>query len=270
MLKLALLVVVLVSQSLAGFDQMATNPRTRGLGGNATAIGGDSWSALRNPALLNTIPDWEGSVFCTPGRFGLTELSTMGAVLGRRIGAGGAAIAVTTFGFSLYRELSAGIAFGYPLGPFSAGLSLTGYGVSIVNYGSAWTLGLDAGCTIGISDGLLWGLCLRNVNRPEIGKTGEPISRSWSSGLSFVPVTGGLIALEYEKPESADPALSVGVEYRIVRELELRGGISDVPPLLSAGFGVHLDPVVVEYAVTVHQELGPMHSFGLSVRWGEE
>jgi hypothetical protein len=270
MFKVSLFLMVFSSVSLAGFDGLPSGPRIGGMGGTCTAVTGDIWAAVHNPALLNRAKGWDGSVTCMPGQFGLDELTHVAAGLMTGVGPGGAAISLRSFGFELYRELTVTASVGCPFGPVGAGISVRYYSVAISSYGSASTLGLDAGCTIELINGLTWGCALMNLNSPTIGSSREPVPRSFSSGVAMELFPYGLIAIDYSKEESCVPTLSVGLEYAVLGEWKLRCGLSDVPGLLAAGVGVRLDALSFDYAASFHQELGLTHALSLSLKWGGE
>jgi hypothetical protein len=65
-----------------------------------------------------------------------------------------------------------------------------------------------------------------------------------------------LITTEFEKVLNANADFKAGVEYKLIKIVALRGGISVNPFKQFAGFGINYKKVLVDFAVASHPVLG--------------
>jgi hypothetical protein len=252
-----------------GFERADAGARSRGAGGASLARSGDAWSALVNPAGLARIRGPQAGFHVSPAPFGLSELSYKAAVAAVPLPFGAAALSASVSGYSLYTEQNVGCSLAFRLPGFDAGISIVRSAASIERYGSAATLGVDAGIVADLIDGLRAGLRLRRLNGPTIGASAEPLAHSAAVGVAFVPDRAIELQADVEKEERREPALRVGVEASIVPELALRLGFADHPSTLHCGAGIVVGAVAFDYAYIHHQDLGPTQEWSLTVRLGE-
>ena len=266
---LVILVLVLSQISRAGLQQSEAGSRAKALGGAYAAAGGDAWTLFFNVGGLSRLERNEVSFFYSPSPFGLPELGVEAAAIGLRTNFGVIGLAARRFGFELYREVSATLAYAYSVSNIGFGLSLNRHSVAISRYGSASALGLDAGLLAILSNRLACGLSVKNLNAPRIGVAREPLPQVFAIGIEYIPAGGVSLVGDYRKESGRAGAARFGFEYRIVTALALRAGFSDAESRTTGGIGVQYGLFRLDYAFESHQELGWTHEFTLSIRWGE-
>lgn len=271
MRRQTLLALLLISSSAWGaFEQSPHGARALGLGGTTVSVRGDPWSAFVNPACLSVRTGTSAALEYLPALFGIGELERGGISLGRTFSFGTAALSMSTLGFELYREASVQLAGARELSERVAlGISLDLYSLAIRGYGSDQALGLDVGILVCLGPGLTYGVALHNANRPSIGSAAEPLPQSLTMGISVQPLPAALVAISAEKDSRFPFELSAGAEYCFEDLLTLRIGVTHEPSTIAAGIGVRTSQVCMDYAYSVHPDLGDTHCFSLSfvVSW---
>ncbi|MEK7249604.1 MAG: hypothetical protein AAB209_04195, partial [Bacteroidota bacterium] len=138
--------------------------------------------------------------------------------------------------------------------------------LSIQNYGSASTIGIDVGVLVDISDEVRWGFAAFNLNAPTIGAAKEKLPQVFSTGVTYNPIQEAIIAASIVKDIRYPTELHIGVEYSLMEMIALRAGTTSDPNTLNAGVGIHYSFVQVDYAFSSHSELGMTHQFSLSLK----
>jgi len=179
-----------------------------------------------------------------------------------------AAVALTgvTYGFTLYRELSIGLAASVSwTRSLRIGIALTASRLAIQGYGSDVTFGIDAGATWDLTSDLRFGCAATNLNGPTLGKKREKLPQSLTFGLAYSPSDEVLLAVDMVKDVKFPAELRAGIEYTVLRALSLRMGTTRQPSSWSAGCGIHLSTIDFDYAFSRHDQLGWVHRLGLSL-----
>jgi hypothetical protein len=68
--------------------------------------------------------------------------------------------------------------------------------------------------------------------------------------------TGDDFSFGKGRETSFDPSLKLGLEYRIIDEVYVRGGLSSNPGQYTFGFGINLNRFTIDFASSVHNVLG--------------
>jgi len=254
------------SSATAAFERFPEGGRCSAMGGAMTAVPHDAWASLSNPALLATLEEQCGGISWTPGMFGLPELRRTSGVLTTAVGEGSVAAHLEDFGFDQYRETTVGVLYGCRLNPlFNVGVALRWCGVAIRDYGSDWTLSLDAGVVCTLADDLSLGFSACNINRATIGAAKESIPQSIRVGVVLLPMPEVTFCGELSKESRFPSVIAFGLEYRIAAQCAVRGGITTGEPQYSAGLGFRVSAIRLDYAVTSHAELGATHLISITV-----
>lgn len=268
-----LMCIVLASatcSSYAAFERTGKGSVQAAMGGAGVAVTGNPWSPFSNPALITAISGRVVSVTVVPQQFGLSELSEGSLCFIEPTTVGLFGLSAVRSGFELYREMLVGLSFGYPVADqFSVGVTVTYNSVLITNYGSDWTIGIDAGATVVFTKDLHWGFALYNANAPAIGQIDEPLPQVYSTGLEYKPLNGVVVATDVVKDIRYPAELRFGLQYTIFDLLSFRGGTSLEPSLMTAGLGVHYAGFQFDYALLSHHVLGVTHQFSVSI-WTDE
>jgi hypothetical protein len=81
-------------------------------------------------------------------------------------------------------------------------------------------------------------------------------------GYTFNPKVR--VGVEIEKDLRNRAIFRAGVEYHIVPVLYLRAGLSTQPGMNSAGFGIQLKPIRIDFSFGFHPQLGMTPASGIS------
>lgn len=261
--------LLLASHLLAfgGFEQTEAGARPASMGGAYIGLANDVWAIFYNVAGLSDLKSREASFFYTPGQFGLSELrrSTLAIGFPTRFGIFG--LAARRYGFDLYHEVTWTASYAREVSGLSVGVNLNYHTVSIQNYGSSGTIGIDVGVLLKLSRHVQWGIAAKNVNSPTIGESGEPLPQTFSAGIAYLPTPRFSLTLDYVKETNFDPSTKFGFEYRVIDAVALRGGVSDRPSEYAGGIGIQHGIFVIDYAFFMHQELGITHQGSILIRW---
>jgi len=267
MRSIFLIVLAVVETASAGFEHRDTGGRSRALGGAVSGLAGDVYAVWHNAGGLAGITANEISVFYDPGSYGLTELSYRGMVAAIPANAGVIGLSATRYGFELYRESEFGIAFARDIDEIGFGIRITYYSVTIQNYSSGGTFGIDAGLLIPVNDRLTSGIALRNVGAPSIGSSGEKLPQYVSLGIAYAPLESMKLLLDCGKEGGFDASPKIGVEYWPVESIALRAGASEVPSSTACGIAVRFSSWECDYALSRHGDLGWSHQASLTFQW---
>jgi hypothetical protein len=262
-LLLALLVLH-AQKATAGFERIALPPRVlaRAL---SPSYAGDVESLLLNPSAIAPLQSLYVSAFHSPSPFDLSQLSNGGVFAASPLKFFNVGLAVTSTGFSLYRELTATATLAKELdGRFFIGCNINCDYLAIANYGTAYAVGIDVAASMQVTDDLRWGFSLLNVNRPRIGELNDELPQVYLTGISCELLTTASVFLTIVKDVRYPASGRMGVEFSPYEIVSVRFGLSDEPSRYIGGIGIHYSSVSVDYAVATHLELGLTHSFGIS------
>jgi hypothetical protein len=141
-----------------------------------------------------------------------------------------------------------------------AGLDLFGIGIS--GFGNQSALGVSIGGLWEVSANLQVGVALSTLNRPRIPRP-LPRSVAWGIGLQATPDLRLLIDLRCAT--DVDVQVLAGGELSINKHLVLRGGMHNQPWEVTAGWGLRLRSLVIDYAWVNHSSLDGTHQ--ISIGW---
>lgn len=257
---------VCVQSAEAAFEFHGIGCRAVGLGGSYVALAEGPEGIFWNPAGLTQSNDSRISIFW--GRlFTMQALSirALGGVASTPLGSIG--MGIEAYGGSLYREVSVGVAYGWALGrSLSLGARLRYGRLSIKGFGSSGMLCMDAGVCVQMVDALRWGLSVHNLAGERTAAPGERVARTVLMGIGGSPVDRIMLALDVRKDLRFPTQVGAGAEVLLSEALRFWTGVRGAPLLFSAGFGLHVDLLSIQYTVTYHGVLGASHyaSFGIT------
>lgn len=255
MIKLYFLSVFLFF-SHTGFSQILYGPKITAMG-NASVALQNVWSNNSNAAGIAAI---ENPTFALgyENRFSVKELSSKSVVgvfpiKNYRLGA-----SFQSYGNSSYSLSKSGVsltkAFGKNL--FTA-ITLNYHQISIENYGNAKAFSVEAGMQLQALPNFRIGAHIANPNQSRFAdNTEELIPAHLRFGAAFIMSNKLLISTEVEKILDAQMDLKLGLEYKILELLALRGGISANTFKQYAGFGLNYQKFEMDFSVSSHPVLG--------------
>jgi hypothetical protein len=177
---------------------------------------------------------------------------------------GAAAVYLSGFGFSLYREFEGGLAFGYEIAPrVSAGVAVRVYSLSVNGYGSAVSAGAALGFRAALADRVEALLLVDNLVRSRIGRSGESVPQVLSASIVLGPWAAltGYMSVARDPRYPAESAF--GIEWAPADIILLRCGLSMEPTMFCCGFSLLASVAAFEYGVRWHPELGLVHALSL-------
>ncbi|MEM7659763.1 MAG: hypothetical protein AAF399_26860 [Bacteroidota bacterium] len=246
--------------------------RAAGLAYAHTAVEGDAWSGVYNPASL---PGGEGLQvgLYLEQRFLLSELSLGQAVASFPVFEDQAiGVEVASFGFSEYRENFAGLSYGITfLDKISVGAKLAYTTVQIPTYGSTGALMVQIGSRVQLNPELSLGVSAFNVARArwEVQGREENLPTSISAGLAYQPSQKVLLVADVHKTELLPISFRGGIEYHLHRLLCLRVGVITEPLGFHGGLGLKLQQWTLDLAASYTDLGGYSPHLSLTYRMGQ-
>lgn len=246
------------------FDTSLPSARSAGIGGAITATGGYAPVLWKNPAGIAGLSGFQ-FISAQTQKFSLANLAQTNITAGfpTRIGAVGLGYSRT--GDEIYKESVFSFVYANTITPGTDfGLGLKTMNLSINEYGSATTAGIDIGVQNAVSQTLALGFSLSNANSPYLGVSRIPVLKNLSFGLNYKPAAGVLLAGELEKIEGHDIATKLGFENLLTKDVYFRSGLRSNPTRFSFGIGFGLARFLIDYAFITHPALPTQHflSFG--------
>ncbi len=264
---LTLFIICLNADIFCAFGQFEAGARPKALGYAFVGLADDCWSIYFNPAGLGRVKQNEIAFYYSPQKFNLKEISDAVAAGNYQTSIGNFGAGVRKYGFFLYNEISATLSYATDIYGVYLGGNLNYHTVSIRNYGSDATLGIDAGAIIPLLNKIHYGIVIKNINSPTIGKNREKMPLIIMTGISYVVVHNFILSADYHKEVRYTGSGKFGVEYNL-DVVSFRAGISDYPATFSGGLGLKYSFFQIDYAFYNHRELGITHSGTLKIIWG--
>jgi len=226
------------------------------------------WSNLENQAGLVDIKQFTIGVG-TENSFGIKELSTHTAVFALPVSSGVFGLNIAYTGFELYNHTKIGLAFGKRLSNnFNIGIQIDYLGMyadESTSNSNNFTFEIGAQkrliqkLTLGIHIFNPIGVKLNEYeNLPSIFKLGL----RYDANDKVAIFTESELESELESEQNAK--FKLGLEYKIIKQLQLRTGFSTNPAKNSFGIGYTLNKMQLDIAVNRHQLLGYSPQFSIS------
>lgn len=277
------------------FDNVDISPRARGMGDAAVAVADDAFAAYFNPAGLAGVSGTTlGNSYVKPYGLSFNEQMYLGGVIpgAPRIGNFGFGIrrfAVTyedvdlltettytlAHGIRLYEDLHSKIDVGTALNFYSLEFGST-VGVdddpgSVIDPGSDTVGGLDVGLMVTLHERTRLGVMVKNLNNPQIGEDHEELTSRLHGGVAYLPYDGVTTTFEFENTIDGETQYHMGVEFAVLGDLHLRGGVMTNPSKMTGGFGYAYQGFMINYGYSSGGgELESTHQFGMTFAWGGE
>jgi len=245
-------------------ENPSTGARSSALG-NASVCLSDVWSTQNNQAGLGYLKQSSVGIYYD-NKFLVKGLGTKAAAFAMPLKGGVIGANVTMNGNNLYNESKYGLGFAKAFNDrFSFGLQMDYLMTSIAeNYGNKGVLAAELGVHGKVIKGLSVGFHIFNPTRAKLATyTDERIPTMMKLGLNYNFSEKVFLAIETEKDIDFKSVFKVGIEYQVIKQLYLRGGVSTDPTLSSFGFGVHIDRFYLDISSTIHSVLGYSPQIGM-------
>lgn len=261
--------IVMIENCPAQFENTDLGARAVGLNGAFTSLSDNSLSVFYNPSGLGQMKYREVSVIYSPSPFGIPDISTSALTYAEPLKFGTFGLAIRNFGFDLYKETNVILSYGNGFKrKLFYGINLNYYYLSIKNYNSASTFGIDIGALAYVTDFLKWGFFAKNLSGSKIGVSEEKLARIYRTGVTVKPGEDFNIILEIEKDVKYPLSFRAGFEYSINKYAEIRSGIGTEPASFSGGISLNYKIFQIEYAIYNHNDLGITNTGTITLNFG--
>ena len=230
----------------------------------------DAFAVFQNPAGISLIPWREIGVYYSPSPFGMSELANAYGAFINPFSFGSIGIGLMSYGFDLYSEKSISVVYSRMLvEKFYAGISSEFNFVKIQNYGNSSAAQINLGALYVIDRDLRIGFYASNILRASYPGTNDQLPVNLSVGLSYDPVKNATIHVAAVKDLDFPISFKAGIEYTVIRYLDLRVGTATEPAAFSGGIGINYSYFQFNYAVLNHPDLGITHQAGIIIHFSK-
>ena len=249
-------IFIIFLYSLNSKAQVNYGPRFTALGNAAVALQ-DIWSVQKNQAGIAALENPQFSAGYE-NRFGVKELSTQSAAFVLPIKNYAFGANFQAYGVNAYRESKSGISLARAFGPkLLTAVNLNYHQIKIDNYGNAQGFSVEVGLQYEAFKNLWLGTHIANPNQSKYGNNTEQIIPAHIQfGASYKFSDQLIISSEVEKVLDGQVDFKTGLEYKVVKFVALRGGVSANPFIQYAGFGINYEKFKLDFAVASHPVLG--------------
>jgi hypothetical protein len=248
------------------------------IGGRAAALGytsvtqSDEWSVFNNQAGLAWCKMYSAGIYFE-NRFLVKDLSLKAVAVTLPAGKGAFGISFRQFGFSLYSEMNAGIAYGMRLAKrFSVGIQADYFRLHVADgFKDNSVFFCEIGLQYRAADHLWLGLHLTNpVPLKLSSRTNERLPVRMSLGASWRITEGLQSEVEVEKDLAHKPVLKAGLEYRPAKKLVMRMGLLTNPAAFTFGCGLDFGNLQFDIASSYSFVLGYSPQASLTYFFGKK
>jgi hypothetical protein len=265
-LLLSCLCVISVIQVLASGDPFPVGARALGVA-NASVTLADGWSLFNNPGGIAGIKQTY-VVFAYDNRYGMPGMQSIATGLIYPSAYGSFGFSIHRFGDDLYSEHLLGVAYSHKISRVQLGIKANYVQIHAENLGSRGRLALEFGGIAEILPQLSFGAHIYNFNQAKLAEyQDERIPTIMKAGISYKPFPKLLMVIETEKDVDFKANIKTGLEYEIVKNLQLRTGISSNPAVTHFGIGFKPRNFQFDYALRTHPNLGISHHISLAFRF---
>ncbi len=261
-----LLLILCGSTSLLSFSQgwVPMGARSMSLS-NASITLNDVWAYHHNPAALADINRVTAGV-SYENRFLLSELQSQGFAVAIPLKVGVVSIGGQLYGGQQFRTYKGGLGYSMQLAEkIYAGVQLNYMGLQLPgNYGSKSSMTAEAGIYTKFTDNWKLGFSVYNLGRAKLSEfEDDRFSTIMRIGTAYTFSGKVIVAIDFEKDLDYDLRVKTGIEYEVIKNFYLRGGIATQPVELSFGLGYQWKQIQLGLGSSYHQILGWSPHFGL-------
>ena len=235
------------------------------VGAKALSMGGvsllpaDFFSVFNNQAGLAMQNNWAIG-FAYDSYLGIDKnLSLKSAAFLIPTNSGTFGLTLNYYGYSAYNEKKIGLAYGKSLGDvFAVGLQIDYLSLSIGNeYGHAEAITFEIGILAKLSKSLQIATHIYNPFMVKMGKVNpETTPAIFKLATAYKIDDDMLLLAEYEQRTNTHGVFKIGMEYHLIEQIFIRGGLSTNPNLFSFGFGLNINGFNIDFGTSYHQVLG--------------
>ena len=247
------------------FSPLPAGARINSMGLTSGIMRSDLFSPFINAAALGRT-NGSGAAMHYTRLFGLNDLSQTSCALNIRVPFGGLGLSGQRFGTQSYMETCIHAGCGLVLIPaLSVGI-MSHLGQLAVGHETKNAWWLDTGFIYGLSDHLLIGFSVTNVNHYRITPD-EPLPQQTRISLCCCPADLLTCCLEWVKEVRFPLEIRGGIEY-CLPFIAVRAGFTDEPGRMTFGTGISLGSCRFDYALVNHSVLGNTHHVSIQIMLG--
>ncbi|HIP37175.1 MAG TPA: hypothetical protein EYG85_10010 [Crocinitomix sp.] len=269
MQKLTILIFIFISTLSFAQVPNQIGARANGLA-NSTRLINDVWSVKNNPGALGQVST-TGVGIAYQSRFLVNELANQSFVFNYHLNdKNNLGIFFQQTGFSLYRQIQTGLAYGMKLSNnLSAGISLNFHRVAFGDvYGAVNAVSASVGLMYSLNDNLDLGVNVQNINRAKLDDyQDERFPTLFNVGLKYKFNEGTFWSIEAEKDILQPLNIKSGIEILTHKIFVVRFGMNSYPFLASFGAGIKLNKFQFNIASSWHSTLGLSPSMSLNYKF---
>lgn len=247
--------------AVAAFEFHAVGARSGGLGdtfvGWAEGVEGVFWNA--------GAVAWGEGVSFTGGYerpFGMAALDAHAIGTVASTGRTAVGLGYQEYGFSLYRERTAGLTFGLRPAPrLGLGVRVRRMRLSVAGVANRGWTAFDLGAKFVVRPKVTLGLATWNAG----GVSVDVLGQGGTAGVVCQVVPNLALLVDVRKEAGRQTGVSAGVEFSPARRVMLRMGAGGRAERLSVGAGVIHGGFRIDYATLYHTVLGVSHRVSLTV-----
>ncbi|MBL3657957.1 PorV/PorQ family protein [Fulvivirga sediminis] len=258
-----LLFLLLLISCVSAQNTHQFGARAKGMGFTSSTMK-DGWSLFNNPAGLSELTDL-AAIGGFENKYGIEGLNTIAAGIYSPAPTGVVGLSFLKFGDDLYHEQELSLNYANHFGLAGLGIRLNYSQYHMEGYGNKSFVTIDFGGIASLSDQLLVGAYINNVNQPQISEfENERVPISLQAGVSYQPTAAVTLNAEVEKDIDYDTTLKLGLEYVFLKYIALRTGAQTSPFIQYFGLGFFTSRLKVDYALSNNNKLGFTHQVGIS------
>lgn len=257
--------------SAYGNDNKPVGTRSAAMG-NASVMISDIWSVYHNQAGLANIRNYAFATYFS-NSFSIKELGLRAFAGAVPTQAGTFGLSYSYFGYSQFNESKFGLAYAKKLGKkISMGIQLDYFNTKIADdYGNKGIVAGEIGIIANPVENLTIGAHIFNPWRAKyVDYNDERLPQIFRLGAGYNFSDKVLVTIESEKDLDKEIIFKAGIEYKIVKNLFLRTGISTNPVLNTFGIGFHFKNFTMDMAFSKHPVLDYTTHFGLSYHFNRK
>lgn len=257
-MRLAFLLAALLSSLALPAQNVSTLMGARSAGMAYASAGlADEWSVFNNPAGVSAASR-PSAFFAYEVRPAPKGTNRTAAGLQTSLGWGSAALGVFRFGDEAYSEQSVSAVFGNRFGIASLGLRLSYVQYRTQGFGTAGALSLTFGGQATITDKLIAGAYMVNLNQAKLSGE-ERLPTLMMAGLTIRLAEDLILSTEVEKDLDYPLTWKTGAEYTFRKKFVARTGFSLWPQSGFFGVGFRKGRLRLDYSAQVGSDAGSRH-----------
>ena len=238
---------------------------------NASSTFTDVWAYHNNPGALGSIESFSAGL-SYENRFLLKELQNQALAVAIPLKVGVISVGGHFYGYNQYRSTKAGLGYSLKLtDKLFAGVQLNYQGLSLSNnYGSKSTVTAEAGIYAKITDEWNLGISVFNLGRAKLSAfEDDRFSTIMRLGSSYRFSDKILLSVEGEKDLDYRLRFKAGLEYQVISNFYIRGGVGTAPIEGTFGLGYRFKMIQLDIGSAYDQNLGWSPHFSIQFEAGK-